>query len=602
MDNGFMNRSTSATRMNAESSRSHCVIILIIQKEIPGGGKSRCAIKLVDLAGSEKTKKTQATGQRLEEAKAINQSLTSLGQVMVALGTPGGFIPYRNSKLTRLLQDALGGNSKTSLLIAASPCSYNCEETISALRFGERAKKVKNKPKMNEELTVDEYKKKVAKMEQKIKLLEKQNKLMKLQLEACMEWINGNGGNYDALIADVKIVEEADDDEKPPDVDFDSAQEISAQAFVIDKKSGKIVGGSAFSVSIGGTPADAAKNAADAAAASEDAKLEGLIRAQNDPNYGRGGGGGGGGGMTMAQMRMQDELADLRAESQGYRCEVEGLAGLLNETENKLKETQDDAKKITEDMKVFKMYKTKALYLEKHSESRLQQMQDDIDYLKKESGPGDGNDDLFTLLDSDSPAAMEAIKDKLRQLSMKAKKLEARNLKLAKEKKKLQTEGVGTDNMMDNLELGSDPKKKKALMKLMEQHKKLKGKLIAKEEEFGDASKQAALLKKREEYSKQLTKSWASQLEQMEKALVVCSQMHQKDREEHFAVMQEKQQQIDTFTSYIDRMTASRDKKKPAAGGRGGAAAAGGRGKKRSTKKRRASKNISAGNVAALST
>lgn len=61
----------------------------------------------VDLAGSEKTKKTQATGQRLEEAKAINQSLTALGQVMVALGTPGGFIPYRNSKLTRLLQDAL---------------------------------------------------------------------------------------------------------------------------------------------------------------------------------------------------------------------------------------------------------------------------------------------------------------------------------------------------------------------------------------------------------------------------------------------------------------------------------------------------------------
>merc|ERR1712167_493406 len=99
--------------------------------------------------------------------------------------------------------------------------------------------------------------------------------------------------------------------------------------------------------------------------------------------------------------------------------------------------------------------------------------------------------------------------------------------------------GVGQDNMMDNLSLGEDPAKKKALMKLMEQHKKLKGKLISKEEELGDALKQSALLKKREEYSKQLTKSWASQLEQMERALVVCSQMHQKDREEHFAVMNE---------------------------------------------------------------
>merc|ERR1712159_373275 len=198
-----------------------------------------------------------------------------------------GFIPYRNSKLTRLLQDALGGNSKTSLLIAASPCSYICEETVSALRFGERAKKVKNKPKMNEELTVDQYKKKVAKLEAKIKLLESQNKLMKLQLEACQEWINGNGGDYNGLIADIKIVEEGGDDEKPPDVDFDSAQEISAQAFVIDKKTGKVVAGNNFSVSISGTPADQAKNDADAARAAEDAKLEGLVRAENDPNYGR---------------------------------------------------------------------------------------------------------------------------------------------------------------------------------------------------------------------------------------------------------------------------------------------------------------------------
>merc|ERR1712159_638205 len=100
------------------------------------------------------------------------------------------------------------------------------------------------------------------------------------------EWINGNGGNYDALIADVKVIEEGDDDDKPPDVDFDSAQEISSQAFVIDKKSGKVVGGKAFNISLSGTPDDAKKAAEAAAQAAEDAKLEGLIRAENDPNYG----------------------------------------------------------------------------------------------------------------------------------------------------------------------------------------------------------------------------------------------------------------------------------------------------------------------------
>lgn len=112
MDQGFMNRATSATRMNAESSRSHCVVIIGIEITKPGGGKKTNKVKMVDLAGSEKTKKTEATGQRLEEAKTINQSLSALGNVMNAL-TEGGFIPYRNSKLTRLLQDALGGNSKS---------------------------------------------------------------------------------------------------------------------------------------------------------------------------------------------------------------------------------------------------------------------------------------------------------------------------------------------------------------------------------------------------------------------------------------------------------------------------------------------------------
>jgi len=113
---------------------------------------------LVDLAGSEMVGKTGATGNVLQEAKMINRSLSALGNVIKALTENSKHIPYRDSKLTRLLQDSLGGNSKTSLVITASCFSYNAPETLSTLRFGARAKNIKNKPKVNQEISVQEYK------------------------------------------------------------------------------------------------------------------------------------------------------------------------------------------------------------------------------------------------------------------------------------------------------------------------------------------------------------------------------------------------------------------------------------------------------------
>ena len=91
----------------------------------------------MDLAGSEKISKTHVTGQQLEEAKNINKSLSALGNVINALTSPKPeHIPYRDSKLTRILQESLGGNSKTTLIIACSMCSYNDKETLSTFRFG----------------------------------------------------------------------------------------------------------------------------------------------------------------------------------------------------------------------------------------------------------------------------------------------------------------------------------------------------------------------------------------------------------------------------------------------------------------------------------
>ncbi|QKX64522.1 uncharacterized protein TRUGW13939_11697 [Talaromyces rugulosus] len=160
MRRGGAARAVSATNMNQESSRSHSIfVITVTQKNVETGSAKSGQLFLVDLAGSEKVGKTGASGQTLEEAKKINKSLSALGMVINAL-TDGKstHIPYRDSKLTRILQESLGGNSRTTLIINCSPSSYNDAETVSTLRFGVRAKAIKNKAKINAELSPAELK------------------------------------------------------------------------------------------------------------------------------------------------------------------------------------------------------------------------------------------------------------------------------------------------------------------------------------------------------------------------------------------------------------------------------------------------------------
>ena len=109
---------------------------------------------MVDLAGSERVRVTGATGKRLEECKKINQSLSSLGNVIAALTDPKmrGHIPYRDSKLTRLLEDSLGGNCKTTMMAMVSPAFESYSENLSTLKFATRAKKIKNNAKINEDV------------------------------------------------------------------------------------------------------------------------------------------------------------------------------------------------------------------------------------------------------------------------------------------------------------------------------------------------------------------------------------------------------------------------------------------------------------------
>ncbi|KXX83425.1 Kinesin heavy chain [Madurella mycetomatis] len=174
MRRGGNARAVAATNMNQESSRSHSIfVITITQKNVETGSAKSGQLFLVDLAGSEKVGKTGASGQTLEEAKKINKSLSALGMVINAL-TDGksSHIPYRDSKLTRILQESLGGNSRTTLIINCSPSSYNDAETLSTLRFGMRAKSIKNKAKVNAELSPAELKSMLAKAKTQITTFE----------------------------------------------------------------------------------------------------------------------------------------------------------------------------------------------------------------------------------------------------------------------------------------------------------------------------------------------------------------------------------------------------------------------------------------------
>lgn len=170
IETGKTYRATAATLMNADSSRSHSILsIQIGQKNEKTGRNLKGKLFLVDLAGSEKISKTGATGQTKKEAIGINVSLTTLGMVINALCDGSSHIPYRDSKLTLILKNSLGGNSKTTLIICCAPESRHMLETVSTLRFGERAKKIKNNAKVNEELGIPELKRLLALAQKEIR-------------------------------------------------------------------------------------------------------------------------------------------------------------------------------------------------------------------------------------------------------------------------------------------------------------------------------------------------------------------------------------------------------------------------------------------------
>ena len=163
---GSASRHVAATMMNESSSRSHVILtVYVIQQNAQGVLASK--VHLVDLAGSERNKRTGTTGERLKESISINSGLLALGNVITALARPekntqkNGYVPFRGSKLTRLLQDSLGGASTTLLIACVSPCGIDQEETISTLSYASRARQIKNKPAVSQH-SLNAYKQKMV--------------------------------------------------------------------------------------------------------------------------------------------------------------------------------------------------------------------------------------------------------------------------------------------------------------------------------------------------------------------------------------------------------------------------------------------------------
>eukprot|EP00980_Cylindrotheca_fusiformis_P025333 scaffold13478_cov132-Cylindrotheca_fusiformis.AAC.26 len=204
---GMYRRVTGATAMNSSSSRSHAIFSLIIEQStiVDDGDEAanegpkhvqstRSKFNFVDLAGSERQKRTKAEGLRLKEGIDINQGLLVLGNVISALGDPAkqgkAFVPYRDSKLTRLLKGSLGGNHKTLMIACVSPSSSNLEETLNCLRYANRAKNIQNHAVVN----MDATSRLVADLRRKLQML-------------AADLINAKEGNLSDCTIPMEVIE-----------------------------------------------------------------------------------------------------------------------------------------------------------------------------------------------------------------------------------------------------------------------------------------------------------------------------------------------------------------------------------------------------------
>lgn len=212
---GSSARATAATGMNDRSSRSHAVFTIHVETASAGAespsGATRAKMHLVDLAGSERAKRTKAEGARLQEGIQINKGLLALGNVISALGddkrrrAKGAHVPYRDSKLTRLLQDSLGGNSRTVMVACVSPADANLDETLNTLKYANRARNIVNTPVVSFDENAPDAAPRVAKLRRA--LAAARSELAHLKLNGAGAPGSGGGGEEKNVSAKVEAME-----------------------------------------------------------------------------------------------------------------------------------------------------------------------------------------------------------------------------------------------------------------------------------------------------------------------------------------------------------------------------------------------------------
>jgi len=559
MEAGFFNRATSATKMNAESSRSHCVTILKVTKRLPDGSAVISKLKMVDLAGSEKTKKTEATGMRLKEAQCINQSLTALSQVLNVLtkGDPTAFVPYRNSKLTRLLEDALGGNSKTSLIVAASPCSFNVEETISSLRFGERAKKVKCKAVINKELSMGEYKKQLAKLTKENEALTDEVELLKKREGALFGLLSEHGyaDQGRVLVEAVQLGDQEDEKADLGDLEFSA---VSGEVFEINKKTGTVLAGS-------GAFADSEKNskARQRQAEAERKKLEAeqnaklatmaaaLIRKGDYAGLAEvleGKVAIGGGASSAALLDLEDQIFDLRAELRGADALNEQMEDELEGVSDQQAEAMHELAAAKAKLAEYRFYKQKVEFLEKESEMQYKRLKDSESMVEM-------TEEIHVDVDLSFLAGCDpSVVQRFEQMAVAVKRKD-RVIKKMRE----QSVGMDLQELLDSVQGNGD--QQAALKKILQANRSANDKAREQEAVAVKAKRQAAMLVKRDVYNKQLQENWKTQLKQMEQAILLCSTIHKRDRKSFGEQLKQKDEQIEKLKAYVGTLTQNRQPK-----------------------------------------
>lgn len=189
-------RSTSSTNVNEASSRSHCLMRITISQRGASDAKPKVSkLWMIDLGGSERLLKTGATGQTLDEGRAINLSLSALGDVIAALRRKKGHVPYRNSKLTQILKDSLGDRSKVLMLVHISPCEEDVDETVCSLTFAKRARAVESSRELGEDLR-KQKEKRIAELDEDLRGAENECQKFRNQIQRARFLLSENKKLY----------------------------------------------------------------------------------------------------------------------------------------------------------------------------------------------------------------------------------------------------------------------------------------------------------------------------------------------------------------------------------------------------------------------